>query len=340
MKIPPFKIEQFIKNIANEKIAGCLLFGPETALAEYRFNLIAKQIVADLSDSFLVSNLSKERISTNKGILADEFYSFSMMGGRKLIILKDLDVLAADELKILFNEEGFNEKSDNFILIKAGDLKASSALRKQVENNLNFAAIACYEDNEQVIKSFISDELKRREIAFDRDILDILLEKFGKNRQIILLEIEKILTFLGKDENKKIDIDIVNKLTKSESENSIDEFVINFSSKNYKKAHANLENLYRNNVEPITLMRYLNNYFLKLYAAKKDIEVNKSTLEMAIKNQKVFFKAENLFKMHLQAMSLKNISKKIDIFESLEIEMKKGLVSARLILSSFVQKFL
>lgn len=84
MKIPPFQIENYIQKIAAEKIAGCLLFGPEAALVNYRFNLIAKKIAPDLSDPFLVTNISKEKLVEDKAILGDEFFSYSMLGGRKI----------------------------------------------------------------------------------------------------------------------------------------------------------------------------------------------------------------------------------------------------------------
>jgi hypothetical protein len=112
MKIANSQIDLYIQRIAQEKVAGCLVYGPESSVVSYRFDLIAKKISPDLSDPFLVSNLSKERLAEDKGILADEFFSFSMLGGRKLILVKDCDIAAAAALKILFEDREFVKKSD------------------------------------------------------------------------------------------------------------------------------------------------------------------------------------------------------------------------------------
>ena len=71
MKIPPFKIDEYIAKISDEKIAGCLVYGPESSLTNYRFDLISKKIVTDLSDPFLVSNLGKDIVYANNKELND-----------------------------------------------------------------------------------------------------------------------------------------------------------------------------------------------------------------------------------------------------------------------------
>ena len=253
MKIQAYKVQNYIKNIANEKIAGCLLYGPEESVINYRFNFIAKKITPDLSDPFLVSNISKERLKEDKSILADEFFSMSMMGGRKLIMIKETDNTVADCLKTIFEDEDFHEKSNNFMIIQGSDLNTSNPLRKIAEASKHFIAIPCYEDDERTIISFIEALLKNKKITFSRDVVSSLMEKFGKNRQVIMSEIEKISTYLG--DEKDLTIEIVEKLVKLESEISADEFVKFFASKDYENSIKSCEKLFRDNFEPIALIR-------------------------------------------------------------------------------------
>lgn len=337
MKVPPFKIDSYIKNIDQEKIAGCLVFGPESSLVNYRCDLITKKITPDLSDPFLVSDINKERLSESKAILGDEFYSFSMMGGRKLITVKNLDALVTQSLKALFEDSDYAAKSENFILISAGNLDKSSALRKICETNPHFAAIACYEDNEAVIRKFIGDELDKKEIKFTEEVIDLLLEKFGKDRQIILSELNKILIFLKDD--KSLKPELVNNLIASESEISANEFIENFASKKYDQAFLNLEKLFRFSFDSIMLIRMLSNYFGKLYSAKAQIASGKFTFEEAVKNQRLFFKVENQFKEHLQKSSLKFLEKNLQVMQELELKMKSSQMPAKLLITNFVQKF-
>jgi len=338
MKISNYQIEPYIQRIAQEKIAGCLLFGPETALINYRLNLIAKKIAPNLSDPFLVANISKEKLVEDKAILADEFFSYSMLGGRKLILIRDADAQAVGALKILFSDRDFAKKSDNFILIQGGDLDKSSALRKLCEENLYFAAIACYEDDERVIKKFIADELLRHKVKFNLDVTLILFKKFGKNRQIILAELEKILVFLG--EEKNLTVELVNKISASEADISTDEFVENFAAQKFDSALIAAEKLFRDGFEAITLARFLSNYLQKLYQARMEIDSDGIIFDEAVKNQRLFFKAEAGFRLALKNLPKVFLIEKLSDLQQLEIKMKSGALPSKLLLTAFVQNFI
>ncbi len=338
MKIANAQIDFYIQKIAQEKIAGCLIFGPETSVVDYRFDLIAKKISPDLSDPFMVANLSKERLAEDKGILSDEFFSFSMLGGRKLILVKNADIAAGAALKILFEDRDYAKKSDNFILIHAGDLDKASVLRKAAEDNLNFAVIACYEDDECTIRNFIANQLAAKQVKSSPQVLDLLLEKFGKNRQIILSELEKIMLFLG--DSKELSIELVAKLTASEAESSSNEFVMNFAAQKFDVALLQAERLFKDGFEAITLIRFLSNYLQKLYHSKAEIESQNADFEEVVKSQRLFFKTEIEFRKHLKTLSLKFLIKNLQSLADLEIKIKTGALPAKLVFIDFVQSSL
>ncbi|MBP7710328.1 MAG: DNA polymerase III subunit delta [Rickettsiales bacterium] len=338
MKIANAQIDFYIQKISQEKIAGCLVYGPETSVVDYRFDLIAKKISPDLSDPFLVTNISKERLAEDKGILSDEFFSLSMLGGRKLILVKNADIAAGGALKILFEESDFAKKSDNFILIHGGDLDKSSPLRKAAEDSLHFAVIACYEDDERTIKNFIAAQLLSKQVKSTPQVLELLLEKFGKNRQIILLELEKILIFLG--DQKELTAEIVNKLTASEAESSSNEFVMNFAAQKFDVALMQAERLFKDGFEAITLIRFLSNYLQKLYHCKVELELQNSDFEEVVKSQRLFFKTEIEFRKHLKTSSLQFLTKNLQDLANLEIKIKSGIMPAKLAFLDLTQSSL
>lgn len=335
MKIANAQIDFYIKKIADEKIAGCLLYGPEISVATSRFEAIAKKIVSDLSDPFLVANISKERLAEDNSLLTDEFYSISFLGGRKLIIVKEIDQNLNAALKLLLSERECANKSDNFILIQAGDLDKSSVLRKLAEDSPHFAAIACYEDDERVIKKFIENELIKNQIKFDSKIVHYLAEKLGKNRQIIKLELEKIILYLG--ENKDLSIYLIDEIIGLEGEITTNEFITSFVSQKFETALIQAEKLFKNNFEPITLLRFLSSYLQKLYQAKSEIERGSASFEEVVKAQKLFFKVEIEFRKNLKSLSLEFLVKKLKNIEELEVKMKNSLMPSRLMFLSFVQ---
>jgi DNA polymerase III subunit delta len=338
MKIANAQIDSYIQRIAQEKISGCLVYGPETSVVDYRFDLIAKKISPDLSDPFLVTNVSKERLAEDKGILSDEFFSLSMLGGRKLILVKNADIAVGAALKTLFEENDFAKRSENFILINGGDLDKSSVLRRVAEDNLYFATIACYEDDERSIKNFIAAQLASKKISSSNQTIELLLEKFGKNRQIILSELEKVIIFLGNQ--KDLTPEIVNKLTSSEAEISGNEFVINFAAQKFDTALLQAEKLFRDGFEPITLIRFLSNYLQKLYHCKIELELQNSGFEEVIKSQRLFFKVEVEFRKHLKSSSLAFLAKTLQNLADLEIKIKSGNASPKLAFVDLMQQLM
>lgn len=338
MKIANNQVDLYIQKIAQENIAGCLLFGPDESVINYRFNLIAKRIVPNLSDPFLVTNISKEQLSQDSGLIIDEFYSLSFLGGRKLILIKETENSLATILKSLFSDNAFQQKSQNFILIQAGDLDKSSALRKVCEDNPSFAAIACYEDDERTIKSFIEKILVAKQIEFNSQVVPYLYEKFGKNRQIVIAELQKIVTFLG--DNKKLTTDIIDKLTVSEADITANEVVMNFASRKFDIAILQSEKLFREGFEVITLIRFISNYLQKIYNSKVEIERGSLDFEGAVKIQKLFFKTEIEFRKHLKALSLEFLKQNLQNLSDLEIKIKTEKLPSRIIFISFLQNSL
>jgi DNA polymerase III subunit delta len=335
MKIANPQIDNYIKNIAQEKIAGCLLFGSEASVVSARFNIIAKKIVSDLSDPFLVTNISKERLSEDRSLLIDEFYSLSFLGGRKLILIKDVDANTAAAMKDLLSDRECANKSENFILIQAGDLDKNAPLRKLTESVQTFAAIACYEDDERVIKKFIESELTRNQIKFNFQAITYLSEKFGKNRQVIKSELDKIISYLG--DEKDLTLEIIDKAIGSESEITAGEFINSFAAQKFDTALIQAEKLFKNGFEAITLIRFLSNYLQKLYHAKCEIEFNSVSFDEAVKSQKLFFKTEIEFRKSLKVLNLTFLKEKLKNLEEIEIKIKSSSISAKLLFTGFVQ---
>lgn len=334
MKVPNTQIDKYIANIADTKIAGCLLYGPEKSLIEYRSKIIARKIVSNLSDPFLVANLSKEQIATNQSLVIDEFYSISMMGGRKLIIVNNPDVQLTNTLKSLVAYLDSGKTSENFLLIAAGDLAKTSPLRKIAEQTSHLATISCYEDGEAVIKSFIEQKLREREIIFDHKLVVFLQQKLGMNRNIIINEIDKIDIFSGKD--RKIEAEVIDQLICDNHEATGQDFVMNFASGNYSKALNLAEKNFINGTEPITLIRFLNNYLQKIYQAQIDINIKKLSHEVAVKNQWLFFKMEIEFKKHLLVLEVRKVIELLSQIEKLELDIKRAVAPARLLFKNFI----
>lgn len=338
MKISSYQVENYIKKIADEKISGCLLYGPEPTITRFRFEKIAKKIVNNLSDPFLVSQISSEKIKEDKAILVDEFYSIAMLGGRRLIMIKDCDLHTLGALKILLSDPQYGRKSDNFILIQGGDLDKGSALRKLVEESQFLMAIPCYEEDASSLRKSIVEIFVENDIIAENEIINLMIKNFGKDRNLILNEINKIKTYLG--DEKKLSLEIFKKIISLKQDENLHDFAMQFASKNYEWCFLQAERALEGGNESILLVRSLINYFTKLYNAKILIERSGKSFDEAVKSAQVFYKVEIDFRRNLQNLSLKFIVKSLQSFEKLEINLKKGNMSAKLVFLSYIRGYL
>ncbi len=340
MKIANNAIDFYINKIANEKISGVVLFGFDESLICYRGDIIAKKIVNDLSDSFLVVNLSKEQIRNDQAIIIDQFSSFAMFGGRKLIMIKDIDGVSAGNvasgLTNLFNQSSsLLKNNDNFLLIIAGDLDKNSPLRKLAESTPHLAAIACYEDDDKTSRNFIQNKLLEFNLSYDHEIIDYLLEKFDHNRFIITSELEKIALFIDDPKSHKLTIDIIDQVALSSETISISDLVNNFASRNFKSAIINSEKLFKDGFEAITIIRFLTNYLQKLYLCK--INIKRGTdFETEVKSQRLFFKQEIEFRKHLKTTPFDFLIKNLQNLNELEIAIKTTNLPGKILFSDFI----
>ena len=312
-----------------------MVYGPCASVIISRFNYIAKKIVANLSDSFLVSHLTKERFAQYPSCLADEFYSFSMLGGRKLIIIQDPSTQMASALKELLQDKDEVAKSDNFILIQAGDLDKSSALRKIAESSEIFANIICYEDDERTTRKLIEQQLSKNGLNTGFDIISYLQENLPKNRQIIVAEINKIAIYLDK---KEISIEVISNAIKGQADILFDDFANNFIAKNQANAIKSADFLLNNGFEAIILLRFLSNYLQKLYHAKMALDAELASFDEIIKNQRLFFKAKDVFRKNLRQISAPQLVSWLDLLNKTEIKIKSSSkLSPKIIFFAFLQ---
>ena len=337
MQIKPYQAESFINNISkNKEIFAVLLYGPESGLISIYQKRISHSIVADLSDPFLVVHLNEKQLEQDQGLLADEFTAISMLGGRKLIMVDGGNKMT-ESLKLIFEtskkQSNFKIVGDNFILIIADDLDKTSSLRKFAETSPHIATIACYEDDLTTISAIIRQKFKEQNFTFENQIVELLLNRFSKNRQIILNEIDKLFLFMGK--NRHITAEIIQENIADIAEISGYNFVEEFANRDTKKAILFLEKLFAEKTSPITILRFLNNYFNKLALVKNNIE-NGNNLDLEMKIQNVFFKQRQSFKKHLSIWSHKAIGNILIKLQELEIKCKNSNFDSELLLSAFV----
>ena len=340
MKISTYQIENYIKNIASQKIAGCLIFGQDQSLIDHYWQKISRKIVDDINDPFLVVNINKDKIKDNPSIIVDEYYSIAMMGGRKLIIIDSSISEVAQSLKIIFDNIDFVEKTNNFLLIIANDLEKFNKLRKISEENKSFAAIACYQESQQNVPKYTVEKLNYISLPHNLEIINLIYDKANGNRNLIDLEVKKLDLYFDDNINKKdISIDLISNIVTDQSSASIDEFIQQFCQKDYITQIKTFKKLVANSHNNIMIIRFLINYLTKLYNAKISIKIKKEKIDQVIKDQKIFFKQEPFFRKSLLELKFNHIKKRIYLLQDCEVKSKQSNIYQDLVFYNFLLNF-
>lgn len=173
--------------------AAVLYFGPNAGLVRERADKTARAVVPDLSDAFRIADLAVDTLKKDPARLADEAASISMFGGRRVVRVRD----AADGLAELF--EGFlaDHKGDALVVVEAGDLTKTSALRRIFEGSKTAAAVECYDDRPEDAGKLIRETLAAVGWKIEPEALAYLSEALSLDRRLLRAELEKLTLYLG-----------------------------------------------------------------------------------------------------------------------------------------------
>ncbi|HRW30470.1 MAG TPA: DNA polymerase III subunit delta [Emcibacteraceae bacterium] len=192
MKLTYRDIDAQVKKLSPEYLA-VLVYGPDEGQVRERATLIAKQVVADLQDPFLVANIDPDNLKNDPGILADEAAAISMMGGRRVIRVEGATENAAKAAEnFLANPVG-----DGLVVISAGNLRPTSGLRKLFEKAKNAAALPCYEDNQATIDALIHAVMRENGLTINADAAAFLQMNLGSDRLVSRSELNKLALYMG-----------------------------------------------------------------------------------------------------------------------------------------------
>ena len=193
MKVAPGELEGFVRR-PPAGLRGVLVYGADGGKARETAERIGRSVVADLSDPFNVAVLTGEEAEADPARLADEAAARSLMGGRRLVRVRDARDRSAEALSNAFA----GPETDTLVVVEAGDLKSTSALRKLFEGKRgDLAAIRCYPDEASDVIRMIRETLSAAGVRIDPDAAQMLSERLGNDRVATRTEIEKLALMAG-----------------------------------------------------------------------------------------------------------------------------------------------
>lgn len=303
-----------------EHLVAALIFGPDQGLVRERAERLAKSVVPDLADPFRVAELDETMLASDPARLADEAAALSMMGGRRVVRVRSAGNAAAK----LFESFLDNPAGDALVVVEAGDLAKSSALRSAFEDSDKAAAIACYADSARDVADVVRETLKAEGLAIAADALDEAVAALGSDRGVTRREIEKLALYAHGQ--GRVTIEDVRAVVGDESEARTEEVCDAAGEGDMVRLDRALERLWISGASPIGVVRTSLMHFQRLALVKSQA----GGVDAAIKRLRppVHFKREASFKAQVQRWSDAALNEALDLLLDTEALCKTTSVPA------------
>lgn len=318
MKITFRDIESFVQR-PHPAARVILVYGPDDGLMRERSAQMGKTVVEDLSDPFNVVVLSADSLGSDPARLPDEANAISMMGGRRLIRVED----AGDKLTVLIKDYLQNPNDNTLIILEAADLGPRSTLRGLCERAKNAAALPCYVDDERNLGQIIRQMLHTAGLQGDMDAVNWLAANVSGNRQKVRSEIEKLMTYKGKDK-APVTLAEAQAICGQAGAQGLDDLVYNMAGNNPEAALKAYATLMDEGVAEIAVLRAIQNHFRRLHLVKS-ITNEGQHLDEAMKtlSPPVFFKQEAQFKAQVGKWPIRTLDTILGRLSELEAQTKR-----------------
>lgn len=251
------QIEKYLKK-PDETLKAFVIYGANDGLVAEYVKKLAKTVCPDLYDPFQVVYFNGSDINAEPANLFAEYTARSLMGGRRVILIKDADNNLTKHLKVLLD----GTPSDTLLLISSSALNKKSSLLGLAETREDMAVIACYEDRDEDIFSTARKMLIDNNLVISSEALQLLCARLSNDRRTNIGEIEKLITYMG--DKKNIGIEDIKEIIADQSASSADDLFYYTASGYTERSQQSFRKLLNEGEEPVSLVRGMVYHFYKI----------------------------------------------------------------------------
>lgn len=270
---------------------GFVIYGANDGLvSEYTKKLI-QTVSKDLYDPFSVVYFNGSDVSSDVGALVAEYSSQSLMGGRRVIVVKDADNNLTKHVKTMFD----SSKSDTLVIFSSTSFNKKSSMVSMAEERDDMGLIACYEDRDEDIFSTARSLFVENGFMINNEALQLLCSRLSNDRKTNLGELTKLMTYMG--DKKTISVDDIQNCISDQSNSSTDDVCYFAGGGMTEKALKSFRKLVNEGTEPISIIRSLSYHFNKILTVKGFVEQGEAADKAMFKLQpRIIFFRESSFK--------------------------------------------
>ncbi|HEX3501621.1 MAG TPA: DNA polymerase III subunit delta [Stellaceae bacterium] len=320
MKIAANRLAEFLRQPPSE-LRAALFYGPDGGQVRERADRLATAICPDLADPFRISELTAAGLAADPARLADEVAAMSLVGGRRVVRLRD----ATDGVTTLLAAALTTVRGDSLIVVEAGDLPARSSLRKLCEATASAAAIACYADSARDIADLIRETMSARRIAIAGDAQAYLVAHLGGDRMVTRQELEKLTLYAG--DGGKVELADAIACIGETNSLSVEELVYAAAEGEPAKLDNALLRCLQEGQAPISILRATMRHFHRLHLAAARVAGGGSPDEATrLLRPPIFFKFVERFKAQLGTWKPRRIAAALDSLTRAELDSKRAVL--------------
>ena len=316
MNIKPEQVDGILKSLP-QKIRGVVIYGSNEGMISTLSQQFIKSISPDIYDAFHVSYLEMADITSDIGSLYAEFNAQSLMGGRRVVVIKE----ATNQLTKMLKELLESSSSDSLIVITSSSLKTKDSLAIMAKDEDFLYGIGCYDDRDEDISQIANKFISQNGFNIDNTAFQILCSRLSNDRKISINELDKLITYMG--DRKNISVDDILTVISDTSASSQDDLNYFIAQGQVDKAIASYNRLIFEGENPVSIVRAISYHFMKLLdcAIKMEKGETADKVVFSIKPPLMFFR-KNAFISQLKIWNRSRILTALSLLYQTERECK------------------
>lgn len=312
------QVEKYFKKPDNTVKCWLVYGANEGLVAEYVKKLTAV-ICPDIYNPFQVVYLDGDAVNADPGALIGEFNAQSLMGGRRVVVVKDVDNNLTKHIRGMFDDA----KSDTLVILYSLSLNKKSSLVKLGEDSADFGVIACYEDRDEDVFATVKEVLVANSITIGNEALQLMCARLSNDRKSNLGEIEKLITYIGGRRN--VTVDDVQKVISDTSASSMDDVCFAAAGGQKDKTMQAFERLINEGTEPALIIRSLVYHFYRILNCLAFMENGESVDKAVMKLvPRVIFFRESSFKKQLALWNKERVFSVLELLGKCERDTRNA----------------
>jgi DNA polymerase III subunit delta len=283
VKLDARRLPAFLRDPGSCRVV--LLHGEDPGLIRERAEILVRQVAGSLDDPFRVAELDRDDVAH----LPDEAASLSLMGGRRVVRMRETPEVAANAVEAVLNGKG-----DALLVLEAGALPPRSRLRAVVEKAPDAAAIGCYPEEGRALEETIRAALQAEGITADSEALAWLAGRLGADRASTRAEIEKLGLYVGR--GGRVDMEAAAACVGDVAGLSLEDALFAATVGDVAMTDRALEMAIAEGATPVGVVRAMLGHLHRLHRARLAVDGGASPAEAAKSARPpVFFRRVNAF---------------------------------------------